>query len=69
MLDELLQAEIDEILEKAAFTIDQRKIFDLLHDGELNDKGIIERLSMERHKYYKIKKQVMNKIIKIIEKS
>lgn len=69
MLDNLLQSEIDDIVSKAAFNYDQKKVFDALVYAEMNDKGIIQQLHYDRHKYYKIKKQVMTKVLRIIEKS
>ena len=69
MFECLLQKEIDEIIEKAAFTHDQKQVFNALVYNELNDKGIIQMLNMERHKYYKVKKQVLDKVLRIIEKS
>lgn len=67
MIEYLLQEEIDLINAKAAFTADQKKVFDLLVVGALNDKGIIEYLHLDRHKYYKLKKQVMSKISRIVQ--
>lgn len=68
MFGEFLQWEIDEIERQAAFTKEQRLIFCELRKCEDKDSVIMHRLHMSRNHYYKTKKEVALKVLKIMER-
>lgn len=64
--DEFIQDDVDLIVSRAHFTDEQRKIFDLLLTSKYTDYGICRKINMSETRYYKIKKQVINKIKRIL---
>lgn len=64
--DEFLQDQIDLVLEKAALTQTQKKIFEQLLKNQLLDEGIAMELGMSRAAYYRQKKILQNKIRKVL---
>jgi hypothetical protein len=64
--DEFLQEQIDLVLEKAALTQTQKKIFEQLLKNQLLDEGIAMELGMSRAAYYRTKKILQNKIRKVL---
>lgn len=65
-LYELLQSEIDFINNQAAWTDEQKQVFSELLRGRFTDEGIKQNLNIPHVRYYKIKKQIYNKIERII---
>lgn len=63
---EFVQAEYEKIVALARFTDEQRGIFDLLNEDKLNDEGIMLKMNLSRKRYYKVKKIVLQKVIKIL---
>lgn len=63
---EFIKADIDYIKENANFTEEQEKIFDLLLTGKYIDVGIANQLGLRNNTYYKIKKQIVKKILRIL---
>lgn len=66
MFSEFLQSEIDDIEHQAAFTKEQKAVFDELRKDENKDSVIMKQLGMSRNHYYKIKKVVAFKVLKIM---
>lgn len=66
MFDELIKADIDFILQNANFNTEQRLVFDWLIKGDYPDYRIMQEINMTESKFYKIKKQVKNKIKRIL---
>ena len=64
---EFIRCDIERIVESANFTPDQKKIFDELCAGELNDLGIAMKLNLCESSYYAKKKIVLNKITRIMQ--
>lgn len=63
----LIQDDVDIILERAAFTADQEAIFRQLIRARYNDVGIMMNLNMSNGRYYRIKKEVKQKIERILD--
>ena len=63
----LIQDDVDIILERAAFTADQEAIFRQLVRARYNDVGIMMNLNMSNGRYYRIKKEVKQKIERILD--
>lgn len=66
MFSEFLQSEIDDIEHQAAFTKEQQAIFNELRKEENKDSVIMKQLGMSRNHYYKVKKVVALKVLKIM---
>lgn len=66
MFSEFLQSEIDDIEHQAAFTKEQQAVFDELRKDENKDSVIMKQLGMSRNHYYKVKKIVALKVLKIM---
>lgn len=66
MFSEFLQSEIDDIERQAAFTKEQQEIFNELRKEENKDSVIMKQLGMSRNHYYKVKKVVALKVLKIM---
>lgn len=56
--------DIEVLDQKAEFTEEQRIILEHLRKNDLNDEGIMLELRLSRNKYYKIKENLMQKIIR-----
>lgn len=68
-LTNLIQSDIDEINNLAAWTRDQEEVFKMLVDNSFNDSGIMSELNLRRSRYYEIKKQVTEKVVRITDKN
>lgn len=62
----LIKSEIDYINAMAAWTGDQAAIFEMLLSGKLTDTGIMHRLSMSGSRYYRNKREIRQKIDRIL---
>lgn len=56
--------DIEILDEKAGFTDEQRVILEHLRKNDLSDEGIMLELRLSRNKYYKIKENLIQKIIR-----
>lgn len=65
--DRFIQADIDLIVRSANFSPEQRRIFDELCAGNLNDAGIAAKLNFSESSFYSKKKIVVNKISRIMQ--
>ena len=63
---EFTRREIEYINSEAAWTEEQSAVFQELVRGKYNDSGIILALHMDRNHFYRIKKQIKLKLIKIL---
>lgn len=61
----LTQKDIETLKEKAKFNEDQLVILNHLILGDKTDEGIMLELKLSRNKYYKIKANLISKIIRI----
>lgn len=61
----LTRDDQDSINERAAWTDEQQRIFSEFCAGNLTDEGIMQALHMDRKRFYKIKRQIMEKIVRI----
>jgi ACT domain-containing protein len=66
VFSDFIKSDIEYILDNANSTDEQLKIFNLLITNKYIDNGIAMQLGMSRSTYYKIKKQVIKKIIRIL---
>jgi DNA-binding transcriptional ArsR family regulator len=60
----LTKKDIEILDEKAGFTDEQRVILEHLRKNDLSDEGIMLELRLSRNKYYKIKENLIQKIIR-----
>ena len=60
----LTKKDIEILDEKADFTDEQRVILEHLRKNDLSDEGIMLKLRLSRNKYYKIKENLIQKIIR-----
>lgn len=60
----LTPKDVTTLHEKADFTEDQLAILKHLRKGDLSDEGIMLELQLSRNKYYKIKADLLCKIIR-----
>lgn len=60
----LTPKDVDTLHEKVDFTKDQILILKHLRKGDLSDEGIMLELQLSRNKYYKIKADLLCKIIR-----
>ena len=65
--DEFIKSDVDRIVSAANFTPDQKKIFDELCSGNLNDIGIAAKLNLSESSFYAKKKIILNKIARIMQ--
>ena len=65
--DEFIQSDIDRIVVAANFSPEQRRIFDELCAGNLNDIGIAAKLNLCESSFYAKKKIVLQKIARIMQ--
>jgi DNA-binding transcriptional ArsR family regulator len=56
--------DIEVLDKKAGFTYEQRVILEHLQKNDLTDEGIMLELRLSRNKYYKIKENLIQKIIR-----
>lgn len=56
--------DIEILNEKAGFTDEQKIILEHLRKNDLSDEGIMLELRLSRNKYYKIKENLIQKIIR-----
>lgn len=56
--------DIEVLDKKAGFTDEQRIILEHLRKNDLSDEGIMLELRLSRNKYYKIKENLIQKIIR-----
>lgn len=56
--------DIETLDKKAGFTNEQRIILEHLRKNDLSDEGIMLELRLSRNKYYKIKENLIQKIIR-----
>ena len=62
----LIREDIERINHDAAWTNDQAKIFNYLLTDHYTDEGIMLNMGISRNRYYRIKRQVLNKLIRLI---
>ena len=65
--DQFIKSDIDRIASAANFTPEQRRIFDELCLGELNDIGIAAKLNLSESSFYARKKIILDKIARIMQ--
>ncbi len=56
--------DIEILDKKAGFTAEQKIILEHLRKNDLSDEGIMLELRLSRNKYYKIKENLIQKIIR-----
>lgn len=56
--------DIETLDKKAGLTDEQRVIIEHLRKNDLSDEGIMLELRLSRNKYYKIKENLIQKIIR-----
>ena len=61
----LTNQDLKILYEKADFSDEQIIILKYLQRQDMNDDGIMLQLGLSRNKYYKIKTNLINKIIRI----
>ena len=62
----LIQREVDAINAAACWTDEQKRLFDHLLTNRYNDTGIMLEMNIySKEKYYRLKKQVFEKIDRI----
>ncbi len=64
--ERLMQADIDAVRAKAALSFRQEQVFDALLRGSLLDEGIALSLGMSRATYYRVKRQMQDKVRRIL---
>ena len=65
-LNMLIQREVDAINAAACWTDEQKRLFDHLLSDRYSDAGIMLEMNIaSREKYYRLKKQVFEKIDRI----
>ena len=65
-LNMLIQREVDAINAAACWTDEQKRLFDYLLTDRYNDTGIMLAMNISsREKYYRLKKQVYEKLDRI----
>lgn len=64
--DRLVQDDIDAIRSRAALNCRQEAIFSALLSGRLLDEGIALELGMSRASYYRAKRQMQEKIRRVL---
>lgn len=64
--DWMTQLEIDEVLNKCAFTDEQFRIFNLLLKNNCTDLGIMSNLKISNTRYYRHKRLIQDKINRIL---
>lgn len=63
----LTRSEAQRVIEEANFSEDQLKIFNSLNQDRFYDYAIMDQLSLDRKRYYSIKKIVLDKVERIAE--
>ena len=58
--------ELRRITEAANLSEDQRKLLVLLHQGRMNDIGIMSQLHLAERDYYRLKKDLQVKILRAL---
>lgn len=64
---ELTRSERERVEAEANFSIDQKRLFDLMSADCTNNEGMILATQMSRRRFYIIKKQVIDKVEKILD--
>ena len=64
-----LQRDIDFVNARAAWTTDQKDVFDHLLKGRLNDIGIMKELHIGDRKFYRVKREIDRKIAVILQEN
>ncbi len=67
-LSRLIEDDIKTIYKEAHFTIQQKVVFDLLLADATIDDDNIELLGISRTKYYEVKREVYDKLMRIESK-
>lgn len=62
----LTKRELEEVRAAANFSVEQAAIFDELNRDDLYDIGIIMKLGIPAHKYYKLKGITVDKCERIV---
>lgn len=65
--DEFIKADIDYIVSNANFTEAQMVIFTELCKGNLYDTGICMKLNISPSAYYRTKRKVADKIVRVMQ--
>ena len=65
--DEFIKSDIDFIVSNANFTDAQMEIFLELCKGSLYDEGICLKLCMSPSSYYRTKKKITDKIVRVMQ--
>lgn len=65
--DSLIQSDIDLVNDQAAWTEDQKKMFEKLLHSQTTDAGIMQELCISNNRrYYQIKGEIRKKIDRIL---
>lgn len=64
--DSLLQWQVDKVYSEGALTQRQKDIFKLLLEGRYLDVGIAWELGMSIRTYYRHKKRLKEKVVKVL---
>lgn len=63
---ELTRSEREEMEAKANFSVDQKRLFDLLSLDCFYDDGLMMALQMSRTRFYRVKAEVMEKFRRLL---
>lgn len=63
----LTKREAQSVIEEANFSEDQLNIFNALNKDRFHDYAIMSDLSLDRKRYYNLKKIVLDKVARIAE--
>ena len=64
-INALTKSEFDHLLQEANFSEDQERVFRALNRDTCYDYGIMNELGMSSHRYYYVKKIVIDKCVRI----
>lgn len=65
----LIKADIERLNREAAWTDDQAAVFKLLLDDTLIDEGRMQRLKLSSSRYYRLKKEIWQKVERILREN